>query len=109
MVKVKKLIDKFRKWLIVKLGGFTTPCGEVKRYTLHPIVVRASFKQHQCDYDIPEEYIKERLVKLLVEEIIKNDLYRIETCVDYSQHCKIHEINIDVIDPKELQRNGKVY
>lgn len=95
-------MNKFRKWLIIKLGGFTTPCGEVKRYTLNPIKVCASFGQYRDDYDVPEEFIKEHLAKLLVEEIIRTNLYRIDTSFDCSLCCKFHKMNIVVVDPKEL-------
>lgn len=102
MKRIKRLIDKFRKWLIIKLGGFTVPYGEIKRYTLNPIRVCASFRQCREDYDMPKEFIKEHLAKLLVEEIVRTNLYRIETCVDYSLCCEIHKMNIVVVDPEEL-------
>ena len=99
---MKKLINRFRKWLIVKLGGYVVPYGEIRHYSLNPIEICASFRQHRDDYDVPEEYVREHLVKLLVQEIVKNNLYRIESRTDYSLCAQVHKMKMFVVDPKEF-------
>ena len=104
MTRIKKLIDKFRKWLIVKLGGYVYPYSEVKYHkeNLTPIAVCASYEQYRDD-TISEEYLKEYLARKIADEIKKQNLYEIENCKRYEYNSIIHKMKIIVVDPKECE------
>ena len=100
---MKELINRFKKWLIVKLGGYTTvPSSIIKYHTLHPTKVSASFEKYR-NYNISEEDIRGYLAIKLAYEIEKSNLFDICQCVDYRHNTIIYEMSILVVDPKECK------
>ena len=97
---MKKLIDRFKKWLIVKLGGYTTPYSVTKHYKLSPTKVSATVKVDRCEA-INEEFLLDYLVNKLAQEIGKSNLIDVRQCLDYQNEKIVYEMSVLVVDPKE--------
>ena len=102
---MKKLIDRFRKWLIVKLGGYTTyfvTNTTVNTTRMRPIKVVATFEMDRELHDVIEETeVRSILAKRLVEEVEKNNLFEISQCRDHRLCRTFYKMSILVVDPKE--------
>lgn len=96
---MKKLIDRFRKWLIVKLGGYTTASSIIKYRTLNPIKVSATVEVYRHDV-INEEFLKDYLATKLAYEIGKSNLFDICQCNNYQNDTIIYKMSVLVADPK---------
>ena len=97
---MKKLIKRFREWLIVKLGGYTTPFSTIKHHTLNPIRVSSTVEVYR-DEAISEECLIECLVSKLALEIEKNNLFDVCQCVNYQHDTIVYKMSVLVVDPKE--------
>lgn len=99
MKKIKKLIDKFKKWLIVKLGGYAYPYSEVKTYRPRPDKVCTFLELHREDC-VSEEFLKRRLAEQLAEEIVKSNLYEIERSENYVNNSIVHRMTVFALNPR---------
>ena len=99
---MKKLIDRFRKWLIVKLGGYTTASSIIKYRTLNPIRVSAIVEVYRYEA-INEEFLKDCLASKLAHEIEKSNLFDICQCNNYQNDTIIYKMSVLVTDPKEVK------
>lgn len=99
-------MDKFKSWLIGKLGGFTfaTQTQEIKVYRPVPIKLCATLKTSGWDYyknpqeDIGEDEIK-GLVGLVVHEIIEKNLYVLDKYRDIETNGMTYRIQVNVVEP----------
>ena len=86
---MKKLMDKFRKWLIRKLGGYTEqvnlPGRTIieKRCELRPVAVRyASWISTSTWGQLKEEEIRREAARSLMHELVKPEYMEIKVKED---------------------------
>lgn len=84
---MKKLLLRFRRWLIKKLGGYIPEqgTGPVRRRTVMPVVVGAEVRVSSCDMEIFQanaERAIEKAKALAAEAVISQGLVKIERCDD---------------------------
>ena len=99
---MKKLINKIRKWLIVKLGGYAVPYSEIKYITPKPVRVSAFYK-HYRDEIIGEKSLKEYLVHMLAKEIEKSKLYKFNQCADVDRNMIVSQISVFIVNPNKTE------
>ena len=99
---MKKLINKIRKWLIVKLGGCTVPYSEIKYITPKPVRISVFYKHHR-DEIIEEEFLKEYLVRMLAKEIEKSELYEFNQRADVDQNMIVSQIDVFIVNPNKIE------
>lgn len=84
---MKKLLLRFRRWLIKKLGGYIPEqgTGPVRKHTVMPVVVGAEVRVSSYDMEVfpaNAERAIERAKALAAEAVIGQGLVKIERCDD---------------------------
>lgn len=105
---VKKLIVKFKNWLILKLGGYVYPMSafKVHKTEIKLITLFASMTLNRDERALtfmsPEAesaYIEEYLTKLIAQEIKNRHLYEINTYADYKTDSDVYRMKCLVVQP----------
>ncbi len=106
-MSIKKLIVEFKKWLILKLGGYICETSEIKVYKAEAKPIRlCATTEISLPFDIPEKHIEEHLISLIAKEIKNKHLYKIECYENFERNSLIYRINVLMVKPTWGCENG---
>lgn len=104
---MKRLILKFKHWLIKKLGGYTEQQVDNRRIIVHshqfqPMILRGEVGASMyADSRMPFDAIKSALANQLADEIIKNKLCNIECRDDPELLRRVYRAELFLIHPHD--------
>lgn len=100
-----KIIDKFRKWLIKKLGGYikseTIPPTIIKTVTVQPIKVCIDTNMNPFELSSPEykEYIIKSACERIGDYLYGKKLCTVDICRDEILNEEIAKVSLWVMPP----------
>ena len=98
---MRRLMKKFKEWLIVKLGGYTSPMLAFNVYKPKPIALHAIMRGVRSRY-ISDNEIKDQLSHMIASEITNKGLYKIERSSDFETNEAMYRMSVIVVDPSDL-------
>lgn len=110
---MKRLILKFKHWLIKKLGGYTEQQVINQRIDVHshqfqPVVLRANTRMDLrllLNGNVPKQDICDRIIqelgRKLADEIIEKRLFVIDSEDDHYSNARIYQAEIFLIHPHD--------
>lgn len=110
---MKNIPTKVKHWLIHKLGGnvLDLPPIEFKHYNFHPLILQSEYKISTHEYSVScaqEELFfaqaKRTIASKLVEELIKNDLIKVEHTFDVYKWEHVFRGRLHLVSPEDIER-----
>ena len=99
---MRKLIKRFKEWLIRKLGGYSTPFATQRIYRPEPIELSAKLNvDRRCDFDSYD--VKMQLAYEIADEIVTKKLFKLEHCTDDYTNSRVFRMRVLVVEP--IERN----
>jgi hypothetical protein len=101
---MKRLIDRFRKWMIVKLGGYIKPPAQVVRIDRAVVPIQKVYAEQTYLTGCSHEDITKNVAYALGKELCKAGLVKFQ----YSEHPydahigrRIVRATVRVVEPEE--------
>ena len=95
---MRKLIKRFKEWLIRKLGGYTLPMAEYKVYRPKPIDLYAQVAVPR-EINVSEAEITGQLAYEIAEEIKDKKLYDLKWCHKFETNEILYRMRVCVVEP----------
>lgn len=93
--------SKFKKWLVLKLGGYLLIPPSVHTININKFNSVELYSQRMSSiFENYPEYIIKTLAREIAEEIVEKKLYEINRCKDYKTGNIIYRMKVTVVDTK---------
>lgn len=103
-----KHIDKFKRFLIRKMGGYSTPfIIDPMQYTVYqaPAPVKVYATIFVDDFVVLRELERRRLAQKMVDELLENGMISFSEKVDKQTGIKRCEASLLVVKPQSVNEN----